>query len=516
MNSGQTYQDSLLIISLSMLVPAILLLLIYISHAGSASPNGIDWTCFFLVVATSIITFTPAWLQLQAGQFDLFHPLVYPALVFILPNVLIKGMYLALGGYSTTLMGWGATKYFDLALICTALGWVSMIVGFNLPAGVKLARSIRSKKILLARLDRWQATIIPLGVGLICTYYLGREGAFGSSLNVFRGSYLYVSVLRPFSEWPSMCLFLLAYGVVRHRNMTTWRAAYYLAFAAVLALSFLSGSRGQCLYAVLMVMFARSSAANTKYSPRKVLTWSVGILILGFISFALVTQYRTLRQNEYGYKAISFEGVYNLLHESAASMLSSKIYKTADYVGEGLIVRFNAMDLLALTLERYDSLKAAEAQVGINNNIVKDLVYGFIPRFIWHNKPITGKFGLWFSRLYSNTRYMTWSGPTVIGDLYRNFNYWGIPLGMIIVGIYLRFIYEMLCLYKRSAMSALCYYFMLIAINWEGGYSGFVTMGLRYIFTIVILFYILKALGGFRQVSEAADRRPKFPAGQWM
>ena len=76
----------------------------------------------------------------------------------------------------------------------------------------------------------------------------------------------------------------------------------------------------------------------------------------------------------------------------------------------------------------------------LKNNIINDLLTSLIPRFVWADKPNTSD-----PRAYSDLYFDYGENSfaiTPFGDLLRNFGVIGIPLGMLIIGIYLRIIYS--------------------------------------------------------------------------
>jgi oligosaccharide repeat unit polymerase len=141
-------------------------------------------------------------------------------------------------------------------------------------------------------------------------------------------------------------------------------------------------------------------------------------------------------------------------------------------------------------------LKAAEDAVGISNNIVRETLFGFIPRPLWPGKPIVGDFGLWFSRLYLDLASLTSNGPTVFGDLYRNFGFLGIPFGLFILGLAFRVIYESLIVRGiPTPLNAVLYISLISVVNWEATISPVIANGLRVLFAfgtfVVVLAYLV-------------------------
>lgn len=459
-----------------------------------SSSKIVDWSTFFLVGLHIGLCIVLIWSQLRKGTIDIFHPIIFYCAFFVFPMIIIKGLALTFGVESRFL--WlipDSYKYLDLALICTFTGTIGLILGFYFTFARNVAKRLPLPRLLSIRLRlRWQRLLITYVIGLVFVLYLGKLGIFGASLAEFKGSFTWINWVQQFSKWYLMSLFLLVFYMVRLKK-PIWLMVTGLAFATSIILSLLSGNRSGLFWLIVLCMAAFLYAKYPRIKLRKLALWLVGICVIILLGIILISPYRTFRQAEAGYDTISLTEIKTLMQESTESLLSWKIIDVFDYTKDRLFERLCAIELLAVTLAyaNDEGVKASEQSVGIDNNIIKNLIYGFVPRAIWPDKPIVSDFGLWFSRIYLGSPYRTWNGPSIFGDLYRNFGFLGIPLGMFLLGFFLRIIYEKLIVEGNgNALAILAYYFLLTGVNYEGSYSFF-SDWLRTILILLPLFWIV-------------------------
>jgi hypothetical protein len=106
-------------------------------------PENVNWTTLALIGVNITIWGLPICLQLRQRQVDFFHPLFYAAIYFALPMIVVKGVFLVLGGDSVWLMLINNSSHFvKLALIYMALGWLAVLFGFYMPLSRTLGRRL--------------------------------------------------------------------------------------------------------------------------------------------------------------------------------------------------------------------------------------------------------------------------------------------------------------------------------------------------------------------------------------
>ena len=477
-------------------------------------PETVNWVTLALIGVNIMIWDLPIWLQLRRGQVDFFHPLFFAAVYFALPMIVVKGVFLAIGGdsYWLTLIN-DAPFFVNLALIYTAVGWLAVLFGFYLPLSGRISRRLPLPSLIagerrMVLLPVLVAFVFGVGFNLI----LLREGAFGSALSEFSGDLSLVSVMRPLSGWMSMAFFLLVFGAVRYHGKREWLVATIGAGVILFGSTFLAGSRS-ALFGVTI-----SFAMAGFYSRYPHVDWRKFVPLLAFVGLTLLfgvlvfTQFRNLRSNMFGTASVSVKDTLSLTGTALQQSASQSLDQQLSFVSASLIERFVALDMLSVTLARAESLKSAEQAAGIDNNIIKELIVGFIPRTLWADKPLVGEFGLWFTRIYLDVPgSISSNGPTMLGDLYRNFGFWGVPIGMFLVGVYLRILYGSLIQRGiHSPLAPLFYVSLYGVFNWEGTFTPFFTNGLRVVFALVTMTALIYVLGGWRTNKKTLVERQKF------
>ncbi|MFA5098660.1 MAG: O-antigen polymerase [Candidatus Paceibacterota bacterium] len=118
------------------------------------------------------------------------------------------------------------------------------------------------------------------------------------------------------------------------------------------------------------------------------------------------------------------------------------------------------------------------------------------PRFIWKDKPLsvnsTGNNLAHELGIVSPADSRTSISPTVVGDLYINFGVWGIFLGMFLIGVAFRFIYDYLIELTNKSSSGLMIYsiFWVQIISGMEGWIAPVLAGLIKFFIILFIIHL--------------------------
>ena len=121
---------------------------------------------------------------------------------------------------------------------------------------------------------------------------------------------------------------------------------------------------------------------------------------------------------------------------------------------------------------------------------------GLIPRAIWKNKPhfISEEiFELyyWYGDLWRTLG--TFPGPTMVGDFYMNFGLLGIMIGMFIIGLIYRMLYELFIKATNASSPGILFYFVLLMplLQIEGSIVNLSEL-LKKILYVVIFHSVLK------------------------
>jgi hypothetical protein len=165
-------------------------------------------------------------------------------------------------------------------------------------------------------------------------------------------------------------------------------------------------------------------------------------------------------------------GDYFTLGTSTLSVIGDMdIWENAGFVIENTFMRFETLTSLSVVVANYKVLRPFEAEYGIENNIWTDTWTAFIPRFLWPEKPFISN-----SRAYSALYFRIWDNSfaiTPFGDLLRNFGPIGVPIGMAILGIFLRIMYTSLMKCGEvNSWKLACYFILLNHVSYESFYGS--------------------------------------------
>ena len=135
-----------------------------------------------------------------------------------------------------------------------------------------------------------------------------------------------------------------------------------------------------------------------------------------------------------------------------------------------LTERIDVLSTVAVVVSNYEQLAPYEEAYDLDNNIWKDTATSLIPRIFWKEKPVSSD-ARKFSDLYFNYGDNSFA-ITPIGDLLRNFGFVGIPVGMAILGIFLRLFYRTLIENQpRSLWRSTLYFMFLTSLSFEAFYG---------------------------------------------
>jgi hypothetical protein len=97
---------------------------------------------------------------------------------------------------------------------------------------------------------------------------------------------------------------------------------------------------------------------------------------------------------------------------------------------------------------------------------------------------------------------------TPMGDLLRNFGPWGIPLGMVLLGILIRFIYAVFIENREfSYWRSTVFYMLLTTISFEGIYSLIVPYLFKIGITAFVGVVIVRFFVGTTRFSSSLGKR---------
>jgi hypothetical protein len=440
------------------------------------------------VTATAVVLLTPTAYLLYYKKFDVFHPLVHAAWSYWFPSFVVGGLLIASGyiyPYQMTLIG-DHQEDFKWTYIYIMLGYVGMIVGFCLPFGKKIGGFFRRK---MPAWD-WQPrqVLIPavafLGVGMSFYVLAFISGAVGFSMVDTADSFAALNYVLSLLSLEAG--FLVAMYIFKAKRITP---QHIFAFAVILLLVISRMSLGANRSTLLTIVVLLAMAFV--YSGRRLKPMHAGVFgvlavlaVLGGMIYG--TTFRHLKGSE---ERTGFNEQFETVGRTIDQITTQDTGKVLDEAFFNLAERIDGVSSVAVVVSNYERLKGFEAAHGIENNIITEVWTMFIPRFMWKDKPL-----IYDARAYSDL-YFNFSGSsytmTPISDLLRNFGPIGIPLGMIVIGLFLRIVYGALIEDQPVTIGrAATYYMFVVGVNYESYYTAIVLLGGRILLIVLISFLI--------------------------
>ncbi len=472
------------IVAIVVMAIAVLVALIMLGAIGGAFES---FPFLFLlpwVFGTGVVIAIPSIYLYYKGEFSFTNPIVFASASYFAPAFVLGGIFLSTGYSDPYYLSYIQDAEYDLPLtmVLISLGFASLAVGYFTPIG-SLAGNLLNRLLPTADYEP-TAFVLPgillLVLGVMNTIFAFAVGLFGYQISAESNTYaglIYLSTLLRVEA--SFLLWLVIFRLPRFTGIS---AIIILALVAVdLSSALFAGNRGS-LVQIFIVIFIAYIFSGRRFTMKHSLI-GASLLTLGItIGMVYGTTFRSIK----GTEATQSGGQY-----------AENILKTFDEVGRhntydslsmGLTTLSERLDIvstLAVVVSNYEKLAPYEEAYGLDNNIWIDTSTFFIPRVIWNEKPAASD-ARKYSDLYFNTAESSFA-ITPIGDLLRNFGIIGVPIGMFILGVILRFIYSTLIGEGNAPIWRTTVYFMLLtAVSYEGFYGTIVPTVVKVGFTATI------------------------------
>lgn len=426
------------------------------------------------------------------GKFDLFHPLVFAAWSYILPAFVFGGVIISFGWVNPYFLSFIEDPQYNLplTLVYIGIGFLGLTVGYFLPIGKFLAN--KTETIL----PKWNwnpdkvwfpgVLLLVIGVGFNILGFI--QGLLGFQrnieVNVFDGTLFFLLII--LTEG-TVLLWLAIFSTKRRDGIFYIMLAVLILFLP-LRMAVL-GSRSSLITGLLPIAMA------FLYSGRR-LKWQTTALfgVIAALAVIIGVTYGTTFRNIKGSEARMNAGDYFGQIGATLDYLSNEDpVIIAGNSAQALADRIENLSSVAVVVANYEKLAPYEASYGLENNILNDLYTSFIPRFFWNDKPPTSD-----ARAYSDLYFNYGDNSFAIspfGDLIRNFGPVGVPLGMLILGIYLRLLYAALIETPNPAMwKKVAYFPLLTVVSYEAFYATIFPSLVRTVFVVAISLYLVNLL----------------------
>ncbi len=448
--------------------------------------NTLPW-----LLLTLAVTPAPLFYYWYRGKFDLFNPIVFASWSYFFPVFGIGGLIFTSGFYQPyySYLIQDPQKDIPLAFIYVVTGFLGLWAGYEF---------FLTRKIGLfaaAKMPDWSWSpnklILPgyilLGIGIIFSISVWSAGILMGFQKTDQ-----VDSLDNFQYFLSFLVFegsfLLWMILFKSENKNT---LYYFNLVVLLIIipvrTVFAGSRGSLFQLFIMVSMAY-------FFSGKKMNLKKGVVFSGFLMFAIMfgmiwgTTFRNIKGDE---SKINNDQFFDLVGKTVESISTDNIENSATEAVNNFSARLENFSVLVVIVSNYEKLAPYEEAYGLKDNIWTYTWTAFIPRIVWQDKPVISG-ARSYSELYFD--YGDNAFPvTPIGDLLRNFGPIGVPLGMFVLGMFLRFLYSFLIESKKSTiLSGMAYFMLITKVSYEGFYGTILPDIVRTLFIIVISLFIIK------------------------
>jgi hypothetical protein len=458
------------------------------------------------VFLTGIVLAAPSVWMFYKGQFNLFHPLTFASWSYLFPAFFVGGLIFAAGLSQPYFVAFIRDPYYNLplTLVYVSLGYLGLTVGFYLPfgrwGGERLSKILPSWE--------WQPDqvllpgIVLLLIGIANTAMAFVLGIIGFQRAEEIGAFDGLLFLMTLFWLQASFLLWLAIFKTKQLNFNHYLIIVLLLAAALTKATF-QGNRGSLLQVFILVVMAFIM------SGRKI-KWQHGAIggILLMLALLVGMIYGTTFRNIKGDQS-----------KVGIDQYAENIGKTFDAVTEqdtlsvlalgfsSLGERMDAVSTVAVIVSNYEQLEPYEELYGLDNNILKDSITFFIPRPLWPDKPVASEPHK-YSELYFDYGENAFA-VTPISDLLRNFGPWGIPIGMLVLGLVLRFIYSALIENQPfSFWKASLYFMLLTSVSYEGFFGTIIPFlirvcGIAILGIIFVWFFVKHSQSSFIKITSS-------------
>lgn len=491
-SQGRGFTPGLLLMSAAVLVAALAALL--------SSDLTQNFPYLFLlpwILGLAVVLSIPTLVLYYKGRLTLYDPLVFATWSYFFPAFVVGGLMLTAGWSQPFYLSFIQDAEYNLpyTVVLIMLGYAGLAAGYFVPFGSKAGAAL--SRYLPARDFDSSALLVPglflLVLGTFNTVAALVLGVIGYQKSEVIDSYSGIVFLTTLFWMQGS--FILWY-IIFKRGRFEFRslALVALLFAATIGKALFSGNRAALLQVFIIVLLAYLLAGR-KFNFKRTVAASVILSICLIAGMIYGTTFRNIKGSEAQVTIDEYtENIFETMDEVGRFDLGNSL----EFALSGLAERLDTLSSVAVVVSNYEQLAPYEESYGLDDNIWKDLSTFFIPRIFWNEKPIASE-PRKYSDLYFNYGENSFA-ITPIGDLVRNYGPIGVPIGMFLFGIVIRFIYRSLIENQpRMIWRATMYFMLLMAISYEGFYGLLIPylfkVGVTAIIGLLIVGLVARSLG---------------------
>ncbi len=383
-----------------------------------------DFGVLFLGWLTTVVVSLPVFLR---RNYSLFEPLSF-VILLVLFGTTFKLLYIVdqrNDNYQvlTRLLLWNEPGVFLYGLSLLSAGMLCLVIGYHL----RLPRWSLFRRLLMPRNQRWHGPRLQFVLFALTIVSLACLVMFIVAAGVRFTSLEDLSSKRFVSEAGSTAQRMFDVKYYLYRGASISKFIVYLALIWILAKKkpFRSIVGWLLLAAVLqtvLLFFIMNTRAN---------------IALLFLDMAVISYYMGMRLT----LAPMFIGGVAVC-ASLLAMLYSRSGTDAN-IGELMEKTFCSRDLLDVTKTCHIINAIPDKMDYRNGEMLYAWMFSWIPKSAWEQRPMWAECGLFINqKVYGDTLGISGVPPGMVADLYWNFGIVGIPLGMLLMGILLRYLFE--------------------------------------------------------------------------
>lgn len=378
------------------------------------------------------------------------------------------------------------------ALWLVAVGMTAWALGYFVGPGI-LARNIAAKGVakvantfssrVRSPAAPWILYAIGTAARVASAATTGRFDYIGNAVSAVTTTTGYGQILSMLSFCAPLAIAAAALQVFRERLPSAWITLGIL-FLAELAVAAISGLKISFLDAVLAVIIPYS--ATRCRLPLATLMTSALVFIV------VVTPFEAAYRSTIGGSAArssSFRVIQNVPELMKQTLDADGILSTIPTSIDYLLERVQEIDCSAIIVQR------TPGQIGYANpaQLVEIPLVGFVPRAVWHNKPIQAQMYQVSQDYYEQpSTVYTAAGITPVGDLYRFGGWIPVIVGMLFLGCVVRLLDDVLDARENPQvifLMLLLYPSVVVAESgWVAIFSGIPLMILVWLFSVALTF----------------------------
>lgn len=449
------------------------------------------------IIGLTIVFSIPMLVLYRQGKLTLFNPLVFAAWSYFFPAFIIGGFMLTAGWSQPYFLSFIQDAEYNLpyTTVLIALGFSGLALGYFSPFGSRAGSVISDH---LPKLDYASSALIIPGIFLLILGILNSAAALALGIIGYQKADViesYEGIVFLTTLFWLQGTFLLWFIIFKRGrvNIISVSIGAFL-FIASISKALLSGNRAGLLQ--VFIVFALAFLLSGRTLNVKQTVTAAGVMLLCLVvGMVYGTTFRNLKGSE---SQVSIDRYTDNIFDTFDEVSKFNLKSSLEFGLMGLAERLDTLSSVAVVVSNYEELEPYEESYGLDNNIWKDLSTFFIPRVVWTEKPVASE-PRKYSDLYFNYGENSFA-ITPMGDLLRNYGPYGVPIGMFLFGIVIRFIYRSLIEDQpRLIWRSTLYFMLLMAISYEGFYGLLIPLlfkvGITAIIGLLIVSLIAKSMG---------------------